>query len=168
MSRIKSLTIFLLYIRCTRPPRDGVLLMTVSSDGVDGRPAGVGGRTSHSRGRVTRTRGHYDPRALRAVGLLSLEATAEEPFTCDEVLPALRALQGAYRWSKRISTPRRAAPAPPFSTEGRPSLPGGSMPPPQRMAHIPTQPLIEPVHHLCRTCAWPLQWRRGGAKRRPS
>ena len=55
----------------------GVLLMTVSSDGVDGRPADVGGRTSHSRGRMDGP-GDTTTRAHRAVGLLSFEATAEE------------------------------------------------------------------------------------------
>ena len=63
--------------------------------------------------------GWTDPGTLRpprrkAVGLLSFEATAEEPFTCDEVLPASRALQGAYRQPSKAGTPRRAAPAPPF------------------------------------------------------
>ena len=44
---------------------------------------------------------------------------------CEEVLPE-RALQGAPRWSHRISTLRRAAPAPPFSHMKGVHFPGGA------------------------------------------
>ena len=84
-----------------------------------------------------RTRGHYDPRALRAVGLLSFEATAEElstqrrsPAGITGAVPAL------YYQLPSWQTAPGSARASLLSTEGRPSLPGGQMPPPQRMAHV--------------------------------